>query len=52
MIKIMMMIIINFYLKHYHNLTMNFMFPVPEASVPAKDICNFQVKKEKQKQGN
>ena len=32
-----------------NNLTMNFMFPVPEASVPAKDICNFQVKKEKQK---
>lgn len=29
--------------------TMNFMFPVPEASVPAKDICNFQVRKEKQK---
>ena len=28
---------------------MNFMFPVPEASVPAKDICNFQVKREKQK---
>ena len=25
------------------------MFPVPEASVPAKDICNFQVRKEKQK---
>ena len=31
---------------------MNFMFPVPEASVPAKDICNFQVKKEEQKHGN
>ena len=42
----------HYFFQHYHNLTMNFMFPVPEASVPAKDICNFQVKKEKQKHNN